>query len=315
MKKDSLKILIEPKDIHDFVMNLWAEGPVKESHKNGGYIHDLIDRFARLPRFFGTASNNEIEWTHFSPWWGGILLCEYDNPHIRDLRYLHEIYHAATLPNIANLNRSTLEAKNFHNEWKASTFSEMSIYLELPELRALSFEHEIFADRFIFPDGDFTKTDTEIFRRWKEEPDLVFQELMYARASVVSSEEHEIDPNDPQIIWLRRYPEQREHWLNIWEDRYQQVENSMILLRENSFKMGRSAAMKRHMDWLFSDEITNGTDIPFIEEAKAFRQPYDKLIKEYDAAMEHKGQKSVKPVNDMTTKASEAHLVREFKPN
>ena len=98
MKIDRIDLLSERSEIHDYVKSLWTAGPIAESHRSGGMVHDIVDRFASVPRFFYEPSEPDIEWTHFSTWWGGILLCDYDNPHIRDLRYLHEIYHAATLP-------------------------------------------------------------------------------------------------------------------------------------------------------------------------------------------------------------------------
>ena len=78
---------------------------------------------------------------------------------IRDLRYLHEMHHAATLPYVANGNIPTFEAKAFRNEREASTFTEMAVYLELPDLRPLTFEHPLFVDRFLFPDGHLERPD------------------------------------------------------------------------------------------------------------------------------------------------------------
>ena len=149
MKLVSIRLLIEPEEIHDFVAGLWSDGPIRRSHLSGGYVRRLIDRFARVPRFFYEASDQTIEWTHFSTWWGGILLCDYENETIRDLRYLHEIHHAATMPYIRGANVPTFEAMNFRNEREASTFTEMAIYLELPDLRPLTFAHPLFVDRFL----------------------------------------------------------------------------------------------------------------------------------------------------------------------
>ena len=294
MKLETLKLLIDASDVEQFVFYLWHDGPIKQAHERGGYIRDIIERFARLPRFFYEPSDEHIEWTHFSPWWGGILLCDYANPHVRDLRYLHEIYHAATMPYIANVNASTFEAKNFHNEWKASTVTEMAVYLELPELRRLTFEHPIFVVRFLFPYGDLTRPDEGLLARWASEPDLVFQELMYSRASIVSATDKEIDADDPQITWLRRYPEQRQNWLNVWADRYQLVEDAMIRLRLNCERLDRRQALDHHMEWLLSSEISGGTTIPFYDEACRFRAHYDELITLYETAMTDAGYQAVR---------------------
>lgn len=285
MKKESIELLAERSDVHDFVLGLWSDGPIRDSHAQGGYVHELVDRFARLPRFFFRPSDQRLEWTHFSTWWGGILLCDYDNPAIRDLRYLHEIHHAATMAYIANSNLPTFEAKAFRNEREASTFTEMAVYLELPDLRPLTFDHPLFVDRFLFPDGDLGRPDARLLDRWRSEPDIVFQELMYERARVIWAAEEEIDRDDPQIVWLRRYGEQGANWVKVWSSRFQQVEDAMIRLRERSASEGRAVAARAHLDWLQSDEISEGSDIPFRREAVEFRQSFDNLIALYDAAM------------------------------
>ena len=58
---------------------------------------------------------------------------------------------------MAGLNRVTFKNKIRDNEHEASALSEMTIYLHHPELRALTFPHEIYVDRFLFPEGDPSK--------------------------------------------------------------------------------------------------------------------------------------------------------------
>lgn len=285
MRRDSLRLLIEADDIHGFVDALWSDGPIRQSHRDGGLIHRLVDRFARLPRLFFEASDQYNEWTHFSPWWGAILLCDYDNPTIRDLRYLHEIYHAATIPHVAGLNQAAMAARSFQNEREASTFTEIAIYLELPELRVASFPHTIFADRLIFPDGDLTRPDATLFERWRTDRDQVFQDLMYRRLNVVLARPEEIDPGDPQLVWLRRYAEQGAAWAEVWSERHQQVDTAMIRLREDCRTGGRQEGAARYLEWLLSAEVTDGSDIPFEREAKRFRATFDALLRSYDEAM------------------------------
>lgn len=285
MRPDSVRLLVEADEIHAFVDGLWSDGPIRRSHREGGLVHRLVDRFARVPRVFFDASDAHVEWTHFSPWWGAILLCDYANPTIRDLRYLHEIHHAATLPHIAGLGRAAMAARSFQNEREASTFSEIAIYLELPELRPLSFEHPIFADRFVFPTGDLSKPDPGLVDRWRREPGLVFQELMYRRLHAVLAPAEEIDADDPQIVWLRRYGEQGDAWCDIWSERHSEVDAAMIRLRERCLAGDRRDAAARHLDWLTSPEVTGGSDIPFHAEAVRFRETFDTLLRRYDEVM------------------------------
>lgn len=294
MKPDSIRLLVTPAEIHDFVLGLWSDGPIRRSHATGGAVARLVDRFARIPRFFYQASDQRIEWTHFSTWWGGILLCDYDNPAIRDLRYLHEMHHAATMPYVRDINVPTFEAMNFRNEREASTYTEMAVYLDLPDLRPLTFDHPLFVDRFLFPDGDLSRPDPRLLERWRSEPDLVFQELMYERTRVILADAADIDGDDPQIVWLRRYGEQGAAWIRVWSGRVRLVQEAMIALRERSASGDRAGAARSHLDWLLSGPIAEGTTIPFHREAVAFRESFDNLIAVYDRAMRRANQVAVR---------------------
>ena len=129
----------------------------RNSYDDGGFLRDIVNRFARRPRFFYKPSNEfmsltdsagqeireYVEAPHFSPWWGGIQLRTYDNKLVQDLYYLHEIMHAATMPfspNAASVLADPVTFKNKirDNEHEASTLSEMTIYCEFPQLRKRS---------------------------------------------------------------------------------------------------------------------------------------------------------------------------------
>lgn len=290
MQLDSLVLLASRGEIHDYVLSLWSDGPIRRSHEGGGLVSRIVDRFARLPRFFYRPSEQRIEWTHFSPWWGGILLCDYDNPVIRDLRYLHEIYHAATMPYLRHCNLPTLEAMTFRNEREASTFTELAIYCELPELRDLAFDHPIFADRFLFPERRDRLAD-EWRLRWRDDRQRTFQQLLYERSRVILAPEGEVDAEDPQIVWLRRYGEQGAHWIRLWSDRFHHVQEAMLDLEQQS---DRADALRRHIDRLLDPALTGGSDIPFRAEAEAFRTTFDRLIDLYDQAMAARAQVAVR---------------------
>ena len=293
MKLDTLTLLVERDAIHAFVDGLWSDGPFRRSHREGGLIHRVVERFAQVPRLFYEPSDTHIEWTHFSAWWGAILLCDYDNPVIRDLRYLHEMYHAATIPHVAGLNTATMAQRSFLNEREASTFTEIAVYLEFPELRALSFDHPIFADRVVFPTGDLTRPDPVLVERWHTERSKVFQELLYVRLQAVLAAPGEFDPDDPQIVWLRRYADQGAAWAQVWDQRHREVDAAMVELRAACRRDGREAAARRWLTWLTSPEVaTDG--VPFRREAERFRATFDALLAAYDSAMQAVDQVAVR---------------------
>lgn len=275
----------------------------RSSYDEGGFIRDVLNRFARRPRFFykpsdeflkvADSSGNEliefVEAPHFSPWWGGIQLRTYDNKLVQDLYYLHEITHTATMPYSPGAVNGLADPVTFKNkirdnEHAASTLSEMTIYCEFPQLRKNSFQHEIFVDRFLFHDGDHSRVDVRMIQRWREEPDLVEKELMYARAAVLTSPT--VDESDIAAYWLKRFYTQGKAWTTIWTNpngeyhdlplggRFRLVEAAMVRFREECESHGRNAALDNHIQWLHSQEISDGTTIPFFREAKAFCHSY-----------------------------------------
>lgn len=299
--------------------NLLQNEILRSSYDEGGLVHRLVTHFARRPRFFYQPSNEYVvvqdalgsehrefvEAPHFSPWWGGIQLRSYDNKLVQDLYYLHEICHATTMPYGPDAQHAcsdpvTFKNKIRDNEHQASTLSEMTIYCEFPQLRAMSFQHEIFVDRFLFPDGNLKRVDAWLIQRWREEPEIVEREMMYARAAVLTAPS--VDESDLAAFWLKRFYSQGKAWTNIWTNpkgdyanipvggRFREVETQMIRFREECHTHGRTVALQRHVDWLQSEPVAQGTGIPFYLEAKEFCLSYlqHKLL--YLQSLQRRGQ-------------------------
>ncbi len=296
--------LVTAQEICIFVRDKLLQTEVlRKSYDEEGLVRDVLTRFARLPRFFykpsaeyvsvtdndGKALQEYVEAPHFSPWWGGIQLRTYDNKVVQDLYYLHEIEHAGTMPYGPDAAHSLTDPVTFKNkirdnEHEASTLSEMTIYCEFPQLRKHSFAHQIFVDRFLFDDGDFDRINVRMLQRWREEPELVKKEMMYARAAVLTT--RKVDESDIAAYWLKRFYSQGKEWTRIWTNpkgeiaelppggRFALVESSMVEFREQCELLGREAALENHLHWLTSPEITDGTAIPFYHEAKAFCESY-----------------------------------------
>lgn len=292
----NIKKLVTPEEIHEFVMGLWQTDELRESHRNKGMVWDVIERFARMPRIFYepsdvfTDSENDagkeyVEAPHFSPWWGAIQLRDYDNKVVQDLYYLHEIEHAGTMPYVANPTNAVKKNKIRTNEHQASTLSEMTVYLEFPTLRRKAFDHPIFVDRFLYPKvdpndtslspkRDFNSVNAGLLQRWKTQPDIVTQEMMYERERILTSKKADVPQEDAAAFWLKRFYSQGKAWTEIWDERYADVEAAMIKLRDECDSLGRAQALDNHIEWLLSDEIAEGTEVPFYSEAKAFAEAY-----------------------------------------
>lgn len=48
----NLQLLVSRSDIHDQLTGMWKTDIFRASHRSGGFICNIVERFARLPRFF-----------------------------------------------------------------------------------------------------------------------------------------------------------------------------------------------------------------------------------------------------------------------
>jgi hypothetical protein len=141
-----------------------------------------------------------------------------------------------------------------------------------------------------------------MIQRWREEPELVEKEMMYARAAILTSPH--IHESDLAAFWLKRFYSQGKAWTNIWTNpkgeyseipvggRFYDVEVAMIRFREACHTNGREAALDDHLAWLRSPEIADGTAIPFYREAKAFCASYLQHKILYFESLKKRGQET-----------------------
>jgi hypothetical protein len=267
-------ILVEKQDVHDYVRALLRSEPFIESYDNRGFIYDQVERFAWLPRIFAESTNDNLERAHFSTWWNVIMLRDYDNPVIHDLYYLHEMAHAASMPYIEGIGRAAFEEKMQRNELEASVLSEIAVYLEMQDLREKSFEHEIYADRFL--------DSPKMQKLWKSNREVALETLRSIRRDImVSKPEHLMDLSE---FWIRRFADQNAGYGIVWADRYKYVEARMAQFQEES-AADRAQAISAYADWLAVESLLDPIDnIPFRQEAELFSPFYWVNKAQYDAA-------------------------------
>lgn len=265
--------IVQREDIHRFVFDLWKTDLFKRSHGSfisnphaeNGFVGRVVDQFAYLPRFFGETSNDQLERSHFSTWWGVIMLRDdYDNPYIHDLYLLHEMYHAGTMPYVPGIGKEAFDEKMQRNELEASVMSEILVYFEMPELRALSFPYPIYADRYL--------DDPRMVALWKSNRVVARETIRAQRRNVmVSKPENEMDTTER---WIRRFAEQNAVYSITWGHRYPEIEQRMADFQVAALK-DRNAAMKEHRDWIMTEARRDKVDgIPFRQEAVLFAPFY-----------------------------------------
>jgi hypothetical protein len=280
MKKDSIKTLIEPDEIHAYIRNQYLQSDVfKKNYDEGGIVFEIVDRLARYPIAFYESSDQVTETPHFSTWWRFFQHRKYAKPEMHDLYAFHEFTHAALMPYERDQEFTTFLEKMIDNELEASVWSEMGIYHEIPELRSLTLPHPIYVDRFLFPDGADKPANAERLARWQEEKDMMLKEMGLKRRSVMRQQK--FSEYDEVEFWIQKFAHQNDAWGAIWKMRFNQVEVAMADFFERCRSGDKKGAMQAHRDWLLSPEITQGTDIPFPQEAKAFSGVYAMNIDEY----------------------------------
>lgn len=252
-------LLFEKADIVDYLRSYWRTDEFKHSHDNNGLVARIVEKYARLPRFFYEMSDEYLERAHFSIWWSGIALRDYEQASCHDLYMLHEIAHGADMVHIAGQHSEGFRRKMGDNELLASVTTEVMAYFDMPSLRKQSFTGEIFADRFL--------DDPALQSRWHEDPDRLLGELYYRRRNAM------FWPNrdDAVEMWLHGFTMSNDKWFAIWGRNYDKVEVAMENLTRGAALGKRRDALLRHMDWL---ESASTKGIPFCTEAEKFAEVY-----------------------------------------
>lgn len=272
----NLTLLQSRDDVHGFVSGLWRSEPFKRSYANGGFVFDQVEAFAWLPRFFAKESNPDLERAHFSTWWNVIMLRPfYDNDVVSDLYYLHEMTHAASMPYMQGIGHAAFNEKMQRNELEASVMSEIAVYFEMPELRESSFDHPIYADRFL---NEFTRA------LWRTNRSVALETFRTMRRHVmISKPEHEMDLTE---IWIRRFADQNQAYNVVWSDRYADIENAMAELQTGTSLGHRNDKSAQFQEWLETEASLDKADhIPFREEAALFSPFYWSNKRKYADAM------------------------------
>jgi hypothetical protein len=280
----NIQCLYEPDEIDQYFRRTFRTDLFRQQTAvTGSFIRTIVERAAKYPLFIYTMSDHpshefqekdKTEWAHFSAWMGGVAIREYARPAIHDAYYLHEIYHKGFMSYVPGMTFEGWRDKMFRNELNASMASELELYFHYPEFRKQTFEHEIFADRFL--------RDRDFMRRWTEDSWATRDEARLMRRELMLRE----NKNDPVEYWIHKFAQQNEAWAAIWSRRYQQVEERMAALhRAIDTGVSRRHAMDDYMSWLRSDEITQGTEIPFPDEAVAFAGVYRLNYRHYQQSI------------------------------
>ncbi len=256
--KDIIALSAE-QDITNFINSKWRTDMFrKEATDETSELYALLQKFAQLPRVFFSFSEPDLEKLHFTTWMGAMALRDeswYDNPYIADVFLLHEICHMAYATYDINLSFEDWHNKMNIEEVHASVLSEVMVYFWMPELRQHTFDHPIWADRFLISKN----------QNWfKVNPPAVEALVTSARLECMS--ENYKDSADPEVRRISQYGLSNYEWSNIWANHHREVEFHLYLLTWNASR-NPSYALSEHLKWLDS-KMEGG--IPYRPQAEAY---------------------------------------------
>lgn len=247
------------KDVTQAVRDLWRSEQFLRSHdEEGGFVQRVVKEFARFPRLFCTLTDSSIERSHFLTWMGVLpRRSEYENDAISDLYYFHEIAHLATMPYARDLPFERFAQKMADNEMTASLMSEVYVYFAMPELRALTFDFEIWADAYLAQEElhALAKDDYSAFEDYFESERL--------RAM------HSPKEGDKSEALIAKYATLNEQWASTWRENYNEVETRMVAFKECARTM-KGKAVNELGAWLLSKQGDALT--PYEKEARVFSE-------------------------------------------
>lgn len=249
-----IEVYVEPHEVRRRVDALWRTDALRTAAATPGHpVHGVVERFARVPRFFYAMDVPDVERCHFTPWFGAIGHREYANDALHDLFYLHEMVHMGSLEYDPGASFEAWAGKMAMNEVRASVWSEALVHVHVPGLRAPAFDREIWVDRFLRRDPPPSEADL-LAERW--------------RASAF--------PTDPIEERIALFQEENRRWAEVWRERRRDVESAMLRLVRASQNgaAARARAAEAHREWLLARMTDGARPYPFPDEADAFAGVY-----------------------------------------
>lgn len=262
-------------DLHEYVKRLWSTPDFRTNHEDEGFIHVIVQKMAEKgPVLFFSMDDPDVEWSQFTTWMGALARRpDYENDAIHDLYYLHEFVHMATMEYNPDLSFAAWHRKMCENEMMASVHSECYAYFELPDLRAKSFDFEIWVDRHLSDEDEDDFVD-QVLGSLQGKPSRIESNedrknmvgfLIRARKEAMTTP----DPFDFLEMQIHYYAMQNVQWSNIWSDNFREVESHMAEYLEHA-QDNPSDAVDAHIIWL-QDKMGDGVT-PYQPEAEAFAQ-------------------------------------------
>lgn len=236
---DKLYKLESINEREEFFDNIWSS-PVFKSKKAQFFLTNIKNNFIKFPRYYYQMQDQELERAAFTSWYNVLSLKDYKNPYIKDLYYLHELSHIATMPYNPQLNFLEWSLKMRENEVMASMLTEVFIYFEFPELRKHTMNHEIWVDRYL------------------REPFINMNNTM--RFMTLMTERHNayLNPKDIVEQELHFFKKFSHLFYKVWKNDFKKIEEAVSHLKKTGNEVVYEDFLKSNLsknNILFEDKI------------------------------------------------------------
>jgi hypothetical protein len=244
----NLTVLRTPGAVAEYVRALWRTPVFRASP----YVEDWVKRLSAHPAVFAEMSDPEIEYPHFATWFGMTYLRSYPDPAVSDLYYLHEIVHSVLLHYEQRPLFTAWYRRMNAIELSASLETECYVYLAEPGLRQLSFQDEIWVDRYLGGEKRLGDSLRDVIRQDR------YKAMQHP------------DPMDWCEQQIAAYARQNFEWANTWKLDVEPGRPAFLAVEEHMSALRAGArSIDDHVAWLESFG-----EIPFRPQARLFAPVY-----------------------------------------
>ena len=218
----------------------------------------LKSRLQERPFYMSSYWQPDIQRKHFAQMWGQIFERHYDNVALRDLYWLHELAHWASMTMEPSKDHTSWTLKWDTNELMSSFISEVLIHGESPDWDSAALGSPAWARQFT----SISCQNPLIPSTWSKGATLAWERRVSVRAG-------ETKPTGQTEIWLSSFAAENARWANIWSKNWSRIDAGL-----NAYRLAQIAgdemAMRDTLD--AAGRVTQWPAVPYLEEAVAFSQ-------------------------------------------
>lgn len=279
--------IIRREKIENFLIDeIWVTDIFKQlQKKKGNLLNLIIKKLTEQPLFFYELSHPG-EKNHLTSFIRFIGRRTYENPHIQDLYYFHELVHAVAF-DFSKDDFLLWQEELSENELLASLYSEVFIYLVEPELLDKTFD-DLWVKNFITPEHDkikpcnlYVDLNLENDRRWLNQYyenkinflSLNLKNWPYQIQKIIMERRHlrtvfEITKNfSSSELKIISYNQKRVNWLPKWKPYYKEINKNLLQLKKNC-KDDEEFAIVQFLSFIEKNSNSEGIVFPSVIGAK-----------------------------------------------